>query len=349
MKNQQSEEKRIHPLNMVIYAVALIVMVIGIIYLLRYFIHDMTYEETNDAQIEAFISPVSARTGGFIKEVRFGEHQKVKKGDTLVILDGRESAIKINEAEAALEDATAQLAVLESGIEAARVGTMVNQNQAIASKSRLWQQQKDIKRYENLLQEEAATGQEFDQVKSRFEVAASEYQASRNTVKTSIAKIEEMISRRKVLLANIKSKQAELEFAKINQLYTIVTAPDNGTMGRKSLVQGQQIQAGQTLASIVKEERWITANFKETQLQGMQPGQKVEILVDALEGKIFEGKIEAISASTGSKFSLLPADNSTGNFVKIVQRIPVKIAIMEKDMESFKAGMNVNVLVRKVR
>lgn len=346
----EPQTPKMHPMNLFIYGAAILTLIIGISYLTIYFIHLKNYEETSDAQIEAFINPISARTGGFIKEVRFTEHQHVKKGDTLIILDNREPNTKLSEAEAAVEDANAQLIVLQASIAAARTATLVNQDQIIGAKSRLWEQQQNIKRYENLLKEEAATGQEFEQVKSKFEVASSDYQAAKNNLKASISRIMEMESRRAILLANLKYKKAELEFARINLMYTIVTAPGNGTMGRRSIMEGQQVQSGQTLASIVQQkEIWITANFKETQVSGMHLGQKVEIVIDAIDDQIYEGKIEAIAASTGSKFSLLPVDNSTGNFVKIVQRIPVKVSFKNPNVSLFKAGMNVKVMVRKTQ
>ncbi|WP_442587107.1 HlyD family secretion protein [Pedobacter sp. AW31-3R] len=343
-------KQKVHPVNVLITVLSVVVIFAGLIFLIQYLIRDQQFEETNDAQIEAFINPVSARVGGFIREVRFQEHEPVKRGDTLLILDDREYKIKLLEAEAAIQDAKGQLTVLEAGITAAEAGIFINRDQINAARSRLWQQEQDIKRYKNLIKEEAATGQEFERVKSQFDIATSDYNATLNNLKANLSKIEELKSRRELLAAGLKSKEAQLDFALVNLSYTVITAPSNGAMGRKTILEGQQIQPGQPLVSIVNErEKWVTANFKETQVTGMYVGQAVEVRVDAIPDRIFTAKIEAIAASTGGKFSLLPADNSTGNFVKIVQRVPVKIKFSNTDLTLVKAGMNVQVAVKKQR
>jgi membrane fusion protein (multidrug efflux system) len=164
----------------------------------------------------------------------------------------------------------------------------------------------------------------------------------------SHAKITELQSRKPLLAADLKRKTAQLELARINLAYTVIVAPYAGRLGRKTILEGQQIQPGQPLVSIVNEkDKWVTANFKETQINGMYVGQAVDISVDAIDGKVYKGEIEAISASTGAKFSLLPPDNATGNFVKIVQRVPVKIRFIDTDITAIKAGMNVLVSVKK--
>ncbi|MTH14755.1 HlyD family secretion protein [Flavobacterium sp. LC2016-01] len=305
------------------------------------------YEETNDAQVESYINPVSARASGYITKVLFEEHQNVKKGDTLVILDNREYTYKVQEAEAVLEDAYAQINVLEAGINVAQTGISVSKNQIASAKARLWQQKQDNLRYQKLLTEEAVTGQEYEQVKTRYDVAQNDYNATENTLLSTQSRVQELKTRRALLNADIKRKEAILDLAKINLSYTVITSPYNGKTGRKQILEGQQVQLGQPLVSIVNEnEKWITANFKETQVNGFYIGQPVKITVDAISGKTFNGKIEAISASTGSKFSLLPADNSTGNFIKIIQRIPVKIVFENnKEIEEIKSGMNVTVTV----
>jgi membrane fusion protein (multidrug efflux system) len=280
--------------------------------------------------------------------VRFNEHQVARAGDTLVVLDDREYRQKVAEAEAAVEDSKAQLIVLEAGIASAQTATLVNKDQINGAKARLVLQQADIKRYKNLIKEEAITGSDLESVQSRYDVSLSDYSASQNNLKTSYAKITELKSRKALLTADLKRKKAELELARINLEYTIIRAPYTGRMGRKSILEGQQIQPGQPLVSIVNEkEKWVTANFKETQVTGMYVGQQVDIQVDAIDDKIYKGRIEAISASTGAKFSILPPDNATGNFVKIIQRVPVKIKFTSTDIDPVKAGMNVLVSVKK--
>lgn len=344
-------EKAIHKThrgNIAITMVAMVAVVSGAGYFFRYWQYSGHYEETNDAQVESYINPVSARVGGYIESVRFNEHQVVSQGDTLVMLDESEYRAQLKASEAAVEDARAQLNVLSAGIVAGEMGTSVNQDLINGAQARFVQQQQDIKRYVNLVKEEAATGADMELVKARYDVAESDYSAAQNGLKTSKARIAELKTHFAVLRADIKRKEAALELAKLNLSYTIIRAPYSGRLGRKNILEGQQIQPGQPLVSIINEtEKWITANYKETQVADMYIGQPAEIRIDALAGKIFKGKIVAIAGSTGSRFSLLPADNSTGNFVKIIQRVPVKIEFLMKEEGNIVAGMNVSVAVKK--
>ncbi|WP_431200407.1 HlyD family secretion protein [Mucilaginibacter sp. P19] len=320
----------------------------AIVYFINYFITGSNYIETNDAQVESYINPVSARVSGYIKDVRFDEHQQVREGDTLVTIDDREYRERVTEAEAAVEDSKAQLLVLDAGIASSETSTLVNKDQINGAKARLVQQAADMKRYKNLMKEEATTGADLELVQSRYDVSVSDYSAAQNNLRTSYAKIAELRSHKALLAADLKRKTAELKLARINLGYTVILAPYTGRMGRKTIQEGQQIQAGQPLVSIVNErDKWITANFKETQVYGMYIGQPVDIKVDAIDDKVYHGHIEAISASTGAKFSLLSPDNATGNFVKIVQRVPIKIKFTSKNIEQVKAGMNVLVSVKK--
>lgn len=340
--------KKIHPANIFLLIVAILVVIAAIFYFTKYFIQEKHYVETNDAQVESYINPVSARVSGYIRAVKFEEHELVKQGDTLVLIDDKEYKAKVQEAEAAVEDSRAQVEVLDASIESAEVGTLVNKDQIDGAKARLVQQSQDIRRYKNLIKEEAATGSDLDLVQSHYDVSVSDYSAAQNNLKTSYAKIRELKSRKALLSADLKRKTAELELARINLGYTVILAPYTGRLGRKTILEGQQVQVGQPLVAIVDEkDKWVTANFKETQVYGMYVGQPVDIEVDAIDDKVYHGKIEAISASTGAKFSLLPPDNATGNFVKIVQRIPVKIRFTSTNIDPIKAGMNVYVSVKR--
>jgi len=333
--------------NIIFNVAVTLTIVATLFFFLRYLVRSGNYEETNDAQVEAYINPISARVGGYIQKINFEEHQFVNAGDTLVTIDNREYLTKVMEAEAALEDSKAKLQVLDAEIITAKTGTSVNNDMISVAKAKYIEKQQDLKRYKNLLKEEAATLQEFEQMQSKYDVASSELNASKNNLKTTNSKIIELEAKHGLLKAEIKQKEAQLEFAKINLEYTVILAPYSGRLGRKTIQEGQQIQAGQSLVPIINEaQKWVTANFKETQIENMKIGQDVEIKIDGFEDKIYSGKIEAIAGSTGSKFSLLPADNSTGNFVKITQRIPVKIKFIDKNINEIKAGMNVIVSVK---
>jgi len=345
MKN---ENYKTHPGNIAVTVIAVVFALAGAIYFFQYWKYSEHYEETNDAQVESYINPVSARAGGYIQRVCFDEHQWVKRGDTLVVLDEKEYRAQLEVAEAATEDARAQLTVLAAGIRSAETGIRINSDQINGAKARYVQQQQDISRYTNLVKEEAATGADLEQVKARYDVAESDYSAAKNGLKTNEARIAELKTHFALLQADIKRKQAALELAQLNLSYTIIRAPYTGRLGRKNILEGQQIQPGQPLVSIINEgKKWITANYKETQVASMYVGQPVEIKVDAIDGKVFKGKIIAIAGSTGSRFALLPPDNSTGNFVKIIQRVPVKIEFSDKQTGNVVPGMNVTVAVKK--
>jgi membrane fusion protein (multidrug efflux system) len=348
IKKMKKENHKTHPENIAITVIAVVLILTGLVYFFQYWKYSEHYEETNDAQVESYINPVSARAGGYIQHVRFNEHQLVKQGDTLVMLDDREYRAQLEAAEATIEDARAQLTVLTAGIRSAETGTSVNQDQIKGAQARFVQQQQDIRRYTNLVKEEAATGADLEQVKARYDVAESDYSAAKNGLRTNEARIAELKTHFALLQADIKRKQAALELARLNLSYTIIRAPYSGRLGRKNILEGQQIQPGQPLVSIINEkEKWITANYKETQVAGMYVGQPVEIRVDAIDGKVFKGRIMAIAGSTGSRFSLLPPDNSTGNFVKIIQRVPIKIEFADEQVSNVVAGMNVTVAVKK--
>jgi membrane fusion protein (multidrug efflux system) len=342
------KNKRMGIMNVFTKLIAATVVVASLFYFARYLKYADDFEDTNDAQVESFINPVSARAGGFIKEVLFDEHRPVKQGDTLVILDDREYVQKVKEAEALLEDTRAQQEILDASIRSAQTATLLNKDQINSAKARLWQQEQDVKRFRNLLKEEAVTLADFEQVQTRYDVSQSDYSAAQNGFKTGDSKVRELQARYNSLFAARKRAEALLGLARLNLSYTVITSPYNGYTGRKTILEGQQVQAGQPLVSVVNtNDKWVIANFKETQVKGMYVGQPVQIEADAIPGRKIQGKIEAISASTGSKFSLLPADNSTGNFVKIIQRVPVRIVFSEAEVEELKAGMNVKITVKK--
>jgi len=310
-----------------------------------------TYEETNDAQVQEYINPITARVGGYISAIKYEENQKVKKGDTLLIIDNREYELQQQEAEAALDNAQAQKQVINSSIHTAEQNAASVQEQIASAKARLWKQQQEFNRYKKLYDAESATRQQLENVESALQVAQSDYQAALINYQTSLSKTNDAKVQENVLQAEIKRRSAVVKRNKLDVGYTVITAPYNCQMGRRTIQTGQQIQAGQTLAYIVDQDagKWVVANFKETQLRHMHIGEVASITTDAYPDQVFEGKIESLSPATGSSFSLLPPDNSTGNFVKIVQRIPVRIRLTDNTaaLAVLRTGMNANVAIRK--
>jgi len=328
-------------------AVALVLCIWGIITVINL----LKYEETNDAQIEEYINPITARVSGYIKEIRYDENQDVKKGDTLLVIDNREYALQQQEAEEAIQNARDQIKVLQSNTETATKIAQVNNVQIAAAKAKLVRQQLDYARYQKLFDAESATKQQMENVQTALDVAQSDYQAALNNYQAALSKVNDSKAQIEPLLSTIKQRQLMLERNNLDVSYTVITAPYNGKMGKRTIQPGQQIQVGQTLAFIVDEEtgKWVVANFKETQLHNMRIGQNVEITTDAYPDVKLKGQIVSLSPATGSRFSLLPPDNSTGNFVKIAQRIPVKIKITDNNpvVELLSAGMNANVTIHK--
>lgn len=310
-----------------------------------------TCEQTNDAQVQEYINPLISRAGGFIMEIRYDENQEVKKGDTLLVIDEREYKIQEKQTEAALQTARAQYNVFQSNVQTLEKTAAVNKAQIAAAKAKLWKQQLDYDRYKKLFDVESATQQQLENIKASMDVADAEYQASQENYRASLSKVNDSRSQQAVATAEIERLAALLDRHQLDLSYTVITAPYNCRMGRRTIEKGQMIDAGQVLAYIVNKEtdKWIIANYKETQVSHMRVGEIAEIEADAFPGKKFKGQIISLSPATGSSFSLLPPDNSTGNYVKIVQRVPVRIKLIgtKPEIEVLKAGMNVNVTISK--
>lgn len=309
------------------------------------------YEETNDAQVQEYINPITSRVPGYIHDIRYEENQEVKKGDTLLIIDNSEYQLQQQEAEAALANAQAQLQALDSNVQTLATSSRVTKAQIAGAKARLLHQQQEYERYKKLFDVESATRQQLENVETALTVAKADYLSTLESYQASLSKVNDTRVQRAVLEAEIKRRGAVVNRNKLDVGYTVITAPYKGKMGRRTIQPGQLIQAGQTLAYIVDQEagKWVIANFKETQVSNMHVGEAAIIEADAFPGKTFKGRIESLSPATGASFSLLPPDNSTGNFVKIVQRIPVRIRLTDEaqTIAPLSAGMNTEVVIRK--
>ncbi|WP_423735609.1 HlyD family secretion protein [Chitinophaga caseinilytica] len=310
-----------------------------------------TYEQTNDAQVQEYVNPVIARAGGFIVAVKFEENEQVKKGDTLLIIDNREYALQQEQTEASIRKAEAQLRVLQSNVHTLGKTAASAKSKIAATKAEVWKQQLDYDRYQQLYKEESATKQQLEHVKATLDVNTSDYRSAEDNYGAAVSRIGDIEAEKTVVLAEIARLKTLLDRHKLDVSYTVVTASYNGRMGRRTVEVGQMIDAGETLAFIVNDEtdKWVVANYKETQVANMHVGDSVKVVADAYPDQAFRGTIISLSPATGSSFSLLPPDNSTGNYVKIVQRVPVRIRIdgERKTIDVLKVGMNVNVYVRK--
>lgn len=309
------------------------------------------YEQTNDAQVEEYVNPVISRAGGFIVAVKFEENQHVKKGDTLLLIDNREYTLQVAQTRAAIQKAEAQLTVLESNMHTLERSASAAKAQIKANEARVWKQKLDFDRYTALYKEESATKQKLEDIQAALDVSNSDLQASQETFSASLSKIEDVQAERSVVKAELTRLRALLARNQLDVDYTVITASYDGRMGRRTVEVGQMINVGEVLAYIVDNEtdKWVVANYKETQVEHMHIGDTVTILADAFPDREFKGTVISFSPATGSSFSLLPPDNSTGNYVKIVQRVPVRIRVdgERKQIDMLKVGMNVNVYIPK--
>lgn len=358
VNKQKTKQKKTKIINILI----VILVLGGLYFVVKSYFNVGNDKYTNAAQVESFINPINTRVSAYITEIRFVEHQYVKKGDTLLILDDREIQTQLGQAEAAYMSALASKNVTSSSVKTATnnvntVGANVQAAKANieATKARLWNAEQNFNRYKNLLADEAVTRQQFDQIKSDFEAQKaqleaqiSQYQSVINSKTTSELSVNEVQSRLGMNDADIKRTQSALDMAKLNLSYTVITAPHDGIMGRRTVNVGQLLNPSQQVGTIVDINNiWVTANYREKQMGNVQIGGLAKIQVDALGGKEFEGKITAVSGATGARYAAVPVDNSTGNFVKVQQRIPVRIEFTDKnkpeDLKLLRAGMNVEV------
>ena len=312
----------------IIYNILILCFLIGgATYVCSRFIHLGNIEYTDNAQVKQHITPINTRVPGFIKKICFEEYQQVHKGDTLVIIEDAEFCLRVAQAEADLANATA-------GRQATTIGIATTQNNLSVSDASIEEvrvqmenAQRELNRFEKLLQEDAVTKQQY----------------------ASLVKSEQT-HRLGQNEAGVRLAEAALELARLNLSYTVIIAPCDGTTGKKEILEGQLVQPGQTMVDIVdSSDLWVIANYRETQLSNIREGADVEMTADAVPGVTFKGIVESISDATGAAFSMIPQDNATGNFVKVEQRIPVRISLKgnkPEDLKRLRAGFNVECEVK---
>lgn len=335
--------------NKVIPIILGVLILIGAIFGVKEYIYYSKHVDTDDAQIDGDISPVVARVGGYIQDIKFEENTKVNEGDVLVTLDDRDYKIKLEQAIAGQTGANAGVGVSQSQIAATAANTSTAKANIEAAKVKLNLAQKDYERYLNLVKDGSVTQQQFDQAKAQKESAQAAFTAANDQYHAAVKQVGTTQSQLAVSSSGVTQRQADVDFAKLQLSYTEIKAPTTGIVSKKNIQKGQLIQPGQSLFAIVNDNSiYITANFKETQLEDVKTGAKVKIEVDAYPKDEVEGEVYNFAPITGAKGSLLPPDNATGNFVKVVQRVPVKIKItkvQKETLEKLRPGMSVKVSV----
>ena len=337
-KNAPHSAKRVF-VTLVVALLFAFAVIVGLVYL----VNSAAYQSTDDAFIDSHIVPVSAQVAGRVQSVYVDDNQSVNKNDLVVELDPRDFDAAVRQKAAALASSQAQAAAAQAGLQEAiaHVRTQEailesDQATAAADAAQNDKAQSDFKRYEDLFKGKVVSPQDVDQ----FRATAKSAQATLNAAEKKVLSDEALVSEARAqedalaglvqsVSAQIHQSDANLAAANLNQSYTRIAAPDSGWVTQKSVVPGEYVQAGQNLFALVPKQVYVTANFKEDQIRRMRPGQPVNIEVDALHGQKFRGHVDSIQAGSGARFSLLPPQNATGNYVKVVQRVPVKIAFDE--------------------
>lgn len=339
----KQESGKVFTMKKAVGIIGICLAIWGLYAIISLFVDYKSSETTDDAQVEQYLSPINIRVPGYIKKIYFTEHQHVRKGDTLLVLEDDEYRIRLKEAEAVLMDARSGRKVVANTLNTVSNSASVYDASIAEAQYRMEQLEKDYRRYSSLLKKNATTPIIVEQYQTQLEMARARVAALKQQREAAHSSVTEVDQRQENAEAAVKRAEAAVDLAALNLSYTVVTAPCNGCLGRRSIEEGQLVNAGQTLTTIIPDTRkWVVANYKETQISSLAVGQEVEVTVDAFAGKTLKGRITAISSATGSKYSMVPTDNSAGNFVKIQQRVPVRIEltdISDEDNARLAAGM----------
>ena len=329
-------------------AVAGAALAAGAVIGLRHWTYFRAHEETDDAQVSGHISPVLPRVPGYVAKVLVRDNQHVDAGQALLEVDPSELDLKVAEASAEVQNAAADQSTARAALASARASSGTAAANVETALVRQRKAESDLARDSSLFKTGAITDSQMNDTRTAADMATAELAAVRTQATTAELQIAVAAARVNAAKTQAAEKASDLEFARLQRTYGTVTAPISGLVSRKNVEPGQYIQAGQTLLSITSDTNvWVVANFKETQLTHMKAGQDVDFEADSYPGVTFHGKVESISGATGAQFALLPPDNSTGNFVKVTQRVPVKIVLTQApDAEHpLRPGMSVDAAV----
>lgn len=330
-------------------SIILLLLAGGIGYVCSRFIHPGV-EYTDNAQVRQHITPVNTRVQGFIRKICFREYQRVHKGDTLLILEDAEYRLQLAQAEANLANARSGKQVTSAGMATTSNNLHVDDAGIEEARVQLANAQREATRYRKLLEKDAVTRQQYDRVQTAAQAAQARYdQLLRAKHSTSLTR-HQQARHLEQNQAAIRLAEAAVDLARLNLSYTVIVATCDGVTGRKDIHEGQLVQPGQTMVEIVDaSDLWVIANYRETQMPHIHEGAPVEVQADAVPGVTFRGTVESISDATGAAFSILPQDNATGNFVKVEQRVPVRISLRDNDpklLQQLRAGFNVECSVK---
>jgi membrane fusion protein (multidrug efflux system) len=294
------------------------------------------YVETDNAYVAGHVTPVSSRIAGVVTKVLIDDNQLVKEGDVIAELDPFDQGVRVEQIQAQIASAKQQVVQADAQIVQVQAQASAAAAQVAQSQAQLVRANQDAERFGQLYnsQMKAVSKSELDAAVAARASAVADVAARKDSTSAAKAQIESAKSARDVAQAQVGVLQVQLKDAQQQLAYNKILAPVSGRIGKRTIEVGQRVQPGQQLTAIVQENVWLTANFKETQLAELKPGQEVKVSVDALPGKDLIGKVDSFSPASGAQFALLPADNATGNFTKIVQRVPVKITFKPEDVKA---------------
>lgn len=331
--------------------VTISIIAIALIWVCAHFIHLGNVEWTDNAQVRRNIVPINSRVQGYIERICFDDFQKVKKGDTLVVIESSEYNLRVAQANAAYQRSLVENTAMGTTISTTENNLSVSDAAIEELRIRLEQAQKDYHRYQQLLEQKAVTKQQYENMKTNYEAMQAKYNMLLRQKKSTRLLKTEQTQRLEQRKADIEAAEAAHSLAKLNLSYTVITAPCNGIASRKNIQLGQLVQPGQNLLSLVESDNvWVVANYKETQTADIYEGLDVLVEVDAVPDVTYKGVVSTIANATGSQYSVVPVDNATGNFIKVEQRIPVRIDFTQdnkpEDLERLRSGMNVECEVK---
>ena len=324
-----------------------VILLAGLIFGIREYLHYKNIESTDDAQLSSNIDPVVARISDYVTSINFKDNEHVTKGQILVQLDDKDLTIKEQQAEADLNDAQANAAVSKANAASVQSLLATSKDEIESAKINYEKALRDYDRYKNLYKDGSVTQEEFDQYRTtmrsdsnQVDIASKKYESAQKQYDLSLADLASAE-------ASVNIKQADLSFAKLQLSYSTITAPASGIASKRAIQLGQLVSAGSSLLAVVEDSVWVEDNFKETQLDDLKVGQTANVTVDALNGQIINGTISSFAGATGALFSLLPPDNATGNYVKVVQRIPIKVVLDTKNpnYKLLRPGLSVEVSI----
>lgn len=324
--------------------IGLIVLAVIVIAAMAYWLYARQFETTDNAFIDGYQSQVSAQASAKVLKLLVADNEEVRKGQVILELDPRDYQVRLDTARAQHAQTEAQLLQAQADVQTRQANVDQAQAQVRVTQANLGQQQTDLKRYQSI-DPRAVSRQTVDNTSAQTRAAAAQVDAAQQAVAAAAAQLKSQRAKVDASAAEVRAAEVAITQAELNLSYTTVTAPQDGRITRRTVDVGNYVNPGQALLAVVSDELWVTANFKETQLARMRRGQHVRIQVDACPGKSFDAHIDSFQAGTGAVFSALPAENATGNYVKVIQRVPVKI-VFDHPVEECRIALGLSVAPR---